>query len=114
MQHPKHIDLWASYFKEREGFETISTDLAVATYKINGEECYIKDIFVHPDFRQSKEGTVLADKITAIAKERGCLFLTGSIVPSLNGSTVSMLGMIKYGFKLKEAHNDFIILVKEI
>lgn len=111
---PNHIDLWAEYFKEREGFETISTEVAIANYKITGDTCYIKDIFVHKDFRKSGEGSVVADKIAVIAKENGCKYLTGSIVPSLPGSTGTMFAMIKYGFKLKESHNDFIILFKEL
>lgn len=114
LHQPKHIDLWAAYFKEREGFETISTDVAVANYKITGDTCYLKDIFVHPEFRKSGEGSVVTDKIAVIAKDNGCRYLTGSIVPSLPGSTGTMYAMIKYGFKLKESHNDFIILFKEL
>lgn len=108
------MDMWALYFKEREGFETARTELAVASYKITGDTCYIKDIFVHPDHRKTMEGSLLADKIATIAKDGGCKYLTGSIVPSLPGSSGSIMAMLKYGFKLKESHNDFIILVKEI
>lgn len=114
LQELSHTDLWAAYFREREGFETISTDVAVASYKVTGDTCYIKDIFVHPSFRKSGEGSVVADKIAIIAKELGCKYLTGSIVPTLPGSTGTMYAMIKYGFQLKESHNDFIILFKEL
>jgi ribosomal protein S18 acetylase RimI-like enzyme len=107
-------NLWSMYFKEREGYECIDTGKAVASYKIDGENCYVRDIFVHPDFRYSGEASLVTDAITAIAREKGCKTLTGSCVPSTNGSSLSMYAMLKYGFKLKSSHENFIILVKEI
>lgn len=108
------MDLWAEYFKEREGFETFKTDKGLASFKVTGDDCYIRDVFVLPAFRHSGEASYIADEIAKIAKERGCKFLTGSVVPSLKGSSGSMLGLLKYGFKLKSSHEDFIILSKEI
>ena len=106
--------MWAQYFKEREGFETIENDKACLNYRISGEECYIKDIFVIKEFRRSNVATELADKCAKIAKDSGCKFLSGTIVPSTNGATNSMKGLLAYGFEIKSALNDLIILVKEI
>lgn len=108
------MDLWAKYFNEREGFETINTGKGIASFKVIGEDCYIRDVYVDPDHRFSGEASIIADEITKIAKARGCKFLTGSIVPSMNGATGSLLGLIKYGFKLNWAKDDYICLVKEI
>jgi len=107
------MDLWAEYFKEREGYETINTGKGVISFKIIGDDCYIRDIFVHPDFRNSNEGTFLADSVTEIAKSRGCKFLTGSAVPSLR-CTGPVFGLLKYGFKIKSSHEDFIAFIKEL
>lgn len=106
--------MWAEYIKEREGFETVETDKGVATYKISGEECYIKDIYVQKAFRKSGAGSEIADHIVKIAKANGCKTLSGTIVPSLNGSTGSMMALLQYGFKLHSSTQDLIILVKEI
>jgi len=114
LQQQSNIDLWSMYFKEREGCECSNTGKAVASYKINGEDCYSRDIFVHPDFRDSGEASVVTDEIAAIARERGCKYLTGSCVPSTKGASLSMFAMLKYGFKIKSAHEDFIIVFKEI
>lgn len=108
------MDLWAEYFKEREGYETINTGKGVISFKVIGEDCYIRDIFVHPSFRNSNEGTFLADSVTETAKSRGCKFLTGSVVPSMNGSTGSLVALIKYGFKLSWAREDYLCLIKEL
>lgn len=106
--------MWAEYIMEREGFSVYETDKAVATYKISGEECYIKDIYVSKNHRRSGEAFLVGDKITEIAKINGCKRLTGSVVPSLNGSSESLAGLLKYGFKLHSCVQDTIYLVKEI
>lgn len=106
--------MWAEYFKEREGFETIETGLGVASYRIEGSNCYIKDIFVLPEHRQTGEAFKIGKMVEEIAKEKGCKTLSGSCVPSLSFSTESMAGMIKFGFKLHSSTQDFIVLVKEI
>ena len=106
--------MWADYFREREGFETLETEKGLATYRITGEECYIKDIFVPEIHRRSGEAFKIGDLLTEIAKVNGCKFISGSVVPSLKGSSESMMALLKYGFKLHEARPDFIVLVKEI
>lgn len=108
------MDMWAQYVKEREGYETFSTDKGFISYKILNEDCYIRDIFVHIDFRLTREATHLADEVTKIARERGCKYLTGSVIPSMKGSTGSMAGLIKYGFTLNWSKDDYICLIKEI
>jgi ribosomal protein S18 acetylase RimI-like enzyme len=108
------MNKWSMYFKEREGFETIENEIGLAAYRINGEECYIKEIYVLPEFRKSHAGSGLADSIVKIAKDKGCRMLTGSVVPSTVGASVSMMAMLKYGFKIHSAQNDFIVMSKEI
>jgi GNAT superfamily N-acetyltransferase len=108
------MNLWSEYFKEREGYETFETDKGLASFKVNGDDCYIRDVFILPAFRHTGEASHIADQITKIAKERGCKTISGSIVPSLKGASGSLLGLLKYGFKLKSSHEDFIFLVKEI
>jgi GNAT superfamily N-acetyltransferase len=102
------------YFKEREGFETLEDENAILSYRISGEECYIRDIFVLPEHRLSGAGSRLADMMTNIAKAAGCNHLTGSVVPSTKGSSASLMALLKYGFKVHESANDFIVLIKEI
>jgi len=106
--------MWANYIKEREGFETLESEHAFLVYKISGEECYIKDIFVEKEHRRFNLGTELADKCVQIARDAGCKFISGTVVPSTNGATVSMMSLLAYGFTIRAAQNDLIILIKEI
>lgn len=108
------VSMMAKYYEEREGFSTYETDKGFATFKIRGDECYIKDIFIMPEHRRSGHAFEIGNEITKIAKENKCTALTGSVVPSLKGSTESMQALIKFGFKLNHCTNDFIVLVKEI
>lgn len=106
--------MWDQYIKEREGFETIKNDKGFVVYKIFGEECYIRDIFVVKEFRRTNVATELADEVMKVAKDAGCSKLTGTIVPHLPGSTGSMFGLMSYGFKLHSVNGDTVILSKEI
>lgn len=107
--------LYAEYIKERENFEIIEDERGFATFKTfeNGE-CYIRDIFVRKEYRKSNIASMYADQITEIAKRRGCTYLTGTVSPKANGSTISMAVLLGYGFKLLDSQNDKIVFIKEI
>jgi GNAT superfamily N-acetyltransferase len=109
-----NLSLYARYVLEREGMEIIETDISFVTYYFVEKECYIKDVFVHPDHRKTGEATRLGDEITKIAKLKGCTKLYGTICPSAKGSTESIQFLLSYGFKLDSSVANFIALVKEI
>lgn len=104
----------ANYFKEREGVESLITERGFATYLINGDECYIRDLYVHRDFRHQGVASGIADKISKIAKDSGCKYLTGSVMPSANGSTESAEVLIAYGFRLHSSMNNGILFRKDL
>ena len=108
------ISLYGQYIKERENFEIVEDESGFATYKISGNECYIRDIFVKPEFRKMNLASKYADEIAAIAKEQGCTHLSGTVAPQANGSTQSVQVLLSYGFKVARSTNDLIIFVKEI
>lgn len=105
---------YANYIKEREGFGIVEDSRGFATYKISGEECYIKDIFVKKEFRQKNVASEFADQIAEIAKEAGCKFLTGTVCPQAEGATTSLTVLLRYGFKLLSSKENLIIFIKEI
>lgn len=90
----------ATYFKEREGFDSIIRDEGFATYKINGGECYIRDIWVHSDYRKKGVATDMADDIARIAIAAGCKYLTGTVSTEANNATNNTLILLAYGFKI--------------
>lgn len=108
------MSLYADYVKERGVFNIVELEQGFATYRINGAECYIEDIYVVPEARNKHIATLLADRISEEAKEKGCRYLTGSVMPTANKSTESTKVLLAYGFKLLRAENNAIYFIKEI
>lgn len=104
----------AAYLKERQGLDSIVRDEGFAAYKINGDECYIQDIFVFPDYRKTGVASELADEIARIAISRGCKFLTGSVDTTANGAHASVLVLLAYGFKIHSAVQYGIFFRKDL
>lgn len=73
------MSLWARYFLEREGVECIEEEYAVASYKIEGEVCYLQDVYIVPEKRQMGLASSIADRVGALAKEKGCKYLVSSV-----------------------------------
>jgi len=106
--------LYGKYIKEREGFEIIEDECGFATYVINGDECYLRDIYVLPEHRKTKVASSYSKIIEEIAKDKGCKFLTGTVYLGANGSTESLMAVMKAGFKLASTTKEKIILIKEL
>jgi inorganic pyrophosphatase/exopolyphosphatase len=105
---------FAEYIKERENKEIIEKDYGFATYQFLGSVCYIVDIFVVPSERKNKRASEMANAITAVAKEKGCTHLIGSVSLEVNQATESISVLIAYGFKVREYKENLLWFVKEI
>lgn len=108
------MSMLSEYIKEREGFEVIENDYGFITYKISGEECYIKELYVQEQFRQLNIASKLADEVTKIAHDHLCKYLTGTVCPAANNSTISLKVLLGYGMKLHSSTNNLIIFKKDL
>lgn len=74
------MSLFAAYLKEIEDFSVLSNEHAFLTYRkqVDGSY-YIRDIYVHPDFRKSGVASELADQVIEMAKKDGAKKLVGSV-----------------------------------
>jgi predicted GNAT family acetyltransferase len=108
------MSIYADYIREREGFSTIEVENGFATYRVQGEEIYLRDIYVQPSARKGGLASRMADQVAEAGREAGCSRMVGTCCPSTNGSTESMAAMLAYGFKLHSASNDLIVIVKEL
>lgn len=104
----------AAYFKELEDFDSITTPEGFASYRISGEECYIKDIWVHQDYRKKSVASDMADDIVAIAKRAGCKYLTGSVYINIKNPTASTKVLLAYGFEIHSLVPNGIVFRKAI
>lgn len=109
------MKMYVDYLRERTGDRVAHNDMGFAVYRFVEEKTvYIVDIYVKPDFRKQGVAGDIADIVVDLAKQRGCTKLIGSVVPSANGSTVSMRVLLGYGMTLDSSANDFILFKKEI
>lgn len=106
---PSH---YALYLKERENLEVLETIEGFAVYAIIKEECYIRDIYIQPEYRQKGAASKIADAIAIIAKEKGCKILTGSVDPIAKGSTESLKVLLGYQMSLHSISNGLIFFTK--
>lgn len=108
------MSLWAEYIKDREGAGCVEHENGFITYTLIGKECYIQDIYVRPEFRQTHVAATLANQVTAVAKSKGCEFLTCQVIPSAGGATTALKVILAYGFELLRSDPDRILLVKKV
>jgi GNAT superfamily N-acetyltransferase len=104
----------ASYFLEREGFDSIVVDGGFATYRVNGDECYIRDIWCHPENRNRGIATAMADVIATKARSFGCKYLTGSVDTTKGDPTASTKVLLAYGFKIFSAVQGGVFFRKDL
>lgn len=108
------MSLYADYLKERTSLEVIEEPYGFVTYYLNGNECYLQDIYIIPSERKNHKARSLADRVSEIAKEKGCTILVGSVSVLAKNPEASLLVLISYGMKLHSLANDLIIFKKEL
>lgn len=106
--------MWAQYQKELYGRESIINENGLITYQINGDECYIVDIYVRPEARRSTVGTTLANMVTAEAKTKGCKYLSGTVSLAQKKPTESLKALLSYGFQVVASNETYLTLIKKL
>lgn len=105
---------YVDYVKERSGADVITTDVGFVTYRIQGDECFLMEIYTAPEHRRSHRGAELVDAVALKGRSAGCKFISATISPQAGGSTEAMAAAIKVGFKLHSSGQNCVILTKEI
>lgn len=101
------MSLYAEYVKEREGKETLEDAHSFITYKVLGEEMYIADLYVRPGKRHAKFVGKINARLEAVAKQKGCKYLTCSIWKNAKNGVACLGPILKSGFTfVKEIGND--------
>lgn len=108
--------LYAKYIQERTHDQIIETEYGFVTYRFvnEGKTVYIVDIYVLPEHRKQMLATSLANQVAREAKERGCVDMIGTVVPSAKGSTTSVKVLLGYGMSINSAAHDVVVFRKEL
>jgi GNAT superfamily N-acetyltransferase len=109
------MSLYSEYIHERGDAKIIELPQGFATYNLLTEsQVWLMDVYVKPDFRRTHIASELANMVAAEGRKAGCKEMIATIVPSLNGSTISVKTVIGYGFKLKLSKENLVIFSKEL
>lgn len=108
------MSLYADYVTERTHFEIIEKDYGFITYSIEQNICYIQDLYILPDLRQTKLASSLANEVMEIAKTKSCKHLMGTVSPKSKEPETSIKVLLAYGMKLHSSNDQLIIFTKEI
>lgn len=109
------MSLYGDYIREQTFGDIVETDIGFATYVFLDEKtCYIKDIYVKPEFRMAHEASDISAIIEDLARAQGCTRLLGSVSPSTKNSTRSLKVLLAYGFQLLSSSNDIIYFQKDL
>lgn len=106
--------LFGKYIKERNNKEIVENEKGFMTYYFIGDACYIEDVYVLPEYRRTKQCVEFGEQVEKIAKEKGCTKMYGSVVPSAPYSTINLMGLLNFGWRLDSSTNNFILVTKDL
>lgn len=95
--------LYSKYLKEKDGIDTLETDKGLVTFiqqGENGQEFYVVDVYVLPEFRRTGYGTYLGELMQTKAIEMGAKYLLGAVEVDNEGYSRSRLSLESFGYEL--------------
>lgn len=110
------MSLYAEYIREREAgvSDIIENNLGFVVYSLLPGECFIKDIYVQPEFRKESYAERMITKVEIIAKRHGYNTL-GALVDLTSPSYKDGFRLAsKLGFVYKGRVDTAMIFHKEI
>lgn len=91
--------MWKSYIKERENLDTFETEHGFLTYEIYDDVCFMSDIYIKPEYRNTTAAFKLWIAVKNIAIDSGCTSIRGQVDASTAEHEKSLNLMKRLGFK---------------
>jgi GNAT superfamily N-acetyltransferase len=105
---------WRSYIRESYNRQVFEHDHGFATYSIIGMYCIIHDMYVEPEFRNSKVGSEMANHIKVICSEEGCTKMACTIDKRSKTYKSALKAITEYGFKVIDNEGLYTTLERDI
>lgn len=105
---------YAQYLEELSPCQMYEDDKGFFIYSITDKEFYVKEVFVQKEFRQQGVAKDYDQKAIEMAKEFGCDYIKGSVIPTANNSTISLKMQLALGYELLYCDGLTIYLKKEL
>jgi len=100
--------------KERQNADLIQNQKGFVFYRIHSDECYIVEMFIDEPYRGGPAFKELIETLELIAKDCQCKYMSANIYLNDPGCNRSLSAALKVGFKLHQANNNILLIVKEI
>lgn len=98
--------LYARYYAEREGRETIEKSWGFANFILQEDSVYLVDIYVDPDVRSQGYAKLLANEIMDVAREHHLTWFVGSVDINAHGAADSMKVLLAYDMEPYMVNRD--------
>lgn len=106
--------LYAKYIKERLGQEIIENESGFIIYKLNGNECFIAEMFVDQGIRKSGLGKSLLNELKVLALDNECEYIAAHVHQFDKNAHHTLSAAFKCGFKIHSAQNNVITIILNI
>lgn len=106
--------MYFDYVKERQNVDNFQTDKGFILYKVNGEECFLAEVYVKPEFRGTSEIAKMIRSMCEIAESKGCNLLTANVHLSDSGSGRTIKAALKLDFFIAKADHNIIVIAKHL
>lgn len=106
--------LYAKYISQRAGYEILENEHGFVIYKINGEECFIVDMFVDTNSRKKYYASEFTNELVKIAKSKGCKLITANIHLWDVNYQVTLIVAFKNDFNIVKASNDILLIARKL
>lgn len=94
------LDLYSKYVSEREGLQTISEDFGFITFRPEGNECFLSDIFIDAKFRSTGACRKLLSLLCDAAVKSGCDHVSANIFQKDKRCSETLAQALSLGFKV--------------
>ncbi len=105
-------DNYKSYLVERQDAKVLDRPEGFIIYRILDKECFIVDMFILKNHRNTEVLSDLFSDLQILAK--GCDTITGNIHLSDKGCNRTINAAFKLGFKVIQANNNCLLIAKEL
>jgi len=106
--------LYAQYVKERTDRQIIEDSRGFATFVVQQDYVYIEDIYVLPEYRNSKVGQQYEQQIAEYAKSLGLNKLVGSVCITAKNASESAAVLLHIGYKITYVADNMIYFTKKL
>lgn len=106
--------MWTEYMKERFGYSTLVEEYGFVSYTVELGTILLQEIYIKPEFRRVGKSKELLEKLEGIGKERSCSRVWAQVWTTDVGCSQTLKTALGLGFKVQDANNNRVVIVKEI